>query len=161
MILGRTTIVGGSILAGSLLIALIWALVFPAPLQRRVLYYPATVGDAVHPEVHLLPRRPNREAQLVQFVHELVLGPLTVGSTSIFPPKTRVGHVILGRDGILYLDFNLDLALAADEQSFAFMDIVDLLRKNIFFNFRFVRDVVITIGGQVPSAPWYRPDHEI
>ena len=152
MRLGIISRIGIGVLVGSLVVSVALAVAFPQPMQRRVLFYPVVAGGAARAETHYVPRRTDREAQIYQYMRELILGPLTVGSAPIFPPRTDLRSVILGEEGTLYIDFDVSLALTADEHSFAFTEVVELVEKNISHNFRFVRNTVITLGGQLPGV---------
>lgn len=92
----------------------------------------------------------NKEHNIDVFVNELLLGPADMKLDPLFPIGTKVKK-ILYRDKSLYVDLNF-MALFPDKKAVHGFDKgIELVEKNIKFNFSYVKDIVITVLGQEPE----------
>ncbi len=148
----RARYLWGGILIGLLIISLALFLFVPGRQVRRVLFFTNTVDTGLSGEIRYLPSHSPRETSIRMVLDELLLGPVDIEHERLLPEDTRI-RSFLYRDGIVYIDFSHDIIDPS-----AALDIRELLEgveRTVTFNFPSVRDVVITIRGQVPFTPYY------
>ena len=148
----RTYWAAGSLLAVFLASLLILFLV-PQRMERRLLIFPDTAGGDRHREWHSLPHRADRSAAVEVFVEELVLGPVQLGAIPFLPKPTEVQSVAISSGSTVYLDLNGAVMFAPEGRSTPFSETAVLLEENLYHNFRWMEELVVTIDGQLPDQP--------
>jgi len=143
-------------LLGSLGMALlvsitIWV-VNPSPFTRYVLMFPDTAGGDQHHEIRNLPHQADRRDAIHVFLSEIILGPADVGAVPFLPKETRILGVFLDEKKRLFVNFSGDVLFTGQSETVV-EDVIQILKQNILFNFRFVDSVTVTIDGQVPGFP--------
>lgn len=93
----------------------------------------------------------NKEKNIYIFVSELLLGPINMKLDPIFPIGTRV-EKLLFRNRILYIDLNFKAIISDTEIVYGFEKGIIFLKKNIEFNFPYIKKIVITIIGEEPIS---------
>ncbi len=146
----------GVLLLLTFLLALGFYLVFPPERVARTLFFPVTTGTELSSERRLVPRVPDAERQVHLLVEELLLGPVDIAHTRLLPRRTSIRSLML-RDDVVYLDLSPEPVVGASEAAGMVETALEAIRKSVFFNFRFVDEVVITVGGNVPFFPAHRP----
>ena len=141
-------VIVSSALAASLVVSVLLFLFIPQGSQRRLLRFPDTAGGALHSEWHHLPARDSRRDQIHLFIEELILGPVRLGAVPFIPRDAEIRSVVVTDDRRLFVDFDPSIMFAEENIE----DLLDLLEYNVMHNFRWLRDVTITIGGQEPNA---------
>ena len=144
----RSVIVSTALVA-SLVLSLLLYLFIPQSSQRRLLRFPDTAGGAVHSEWHYLPARDSRRDQIELFIEELKLGPLRLGAVPFIPRHSEIRSVVITDDRRLFVDFDPSVMFAEENVE----DLIDLLEYNLSHNFRWLRDITITINGQELNVP--------
>ncbi len=148
----RTTIVAAAVYAASIIISLLWFLVFPLRLQEQVLFFPDTVSGTLRGETRLMPARKSETAEVAQLIDELLLGPTAIHSTRLLPRGVSRESTLM-REGTVYADLSMEAATQAAE--IPLEEALVAIEKSILYNFRRVSTVVVTIGGQLPLEPPY------
>lgn len=143
----------GIFLAG-LCIALALYFIFPPRQSQRVLFFPENITGKTHGESRLVPRESSREADITEVIDEMLLGPMTLRDLPLAPHDTRLDFLMLRGDTV-YMDFSPELVTGSDTVQESVNRILQITRHTIFYNFPYVRHVSITIGGQLPNAPYF------
>jgi hypothetical protein len=108
--------------------------------SRRVFFFPDSQGR-LYTEVRYLAKT---NADVTQYVSELLLGPTGGRVLALFSPGTRVISCFV-REKTLYLDIS-EHALFAVENTAAVKDGAEILTKNILRNFGFIDSVELYIN---------------
>jgi hypothetical protein len=101
----------------------------------------------------------SRELDVIRYVEEALLGPVSPNSLPLFPRETRLVS-LLYRNGVVYVDLSEDAALPPPESAHL-PDIevftnLETLYSGIKRNFPFVRDVRFFIAGNAAFAGKFR-----
>jgi hypothetical protein len=145
-------------LLGIILILSIIIYVFSPPERtRKILFFPETIQGGVTGEIRHLPRFNNYEKSVENLLSELLLGPVNIQLSPIFSMDTEINSFLLTKDEV-FIDLNMAAVLENSNSVLSFNEALDLVKKNIFFNFRNIDSVTFTVGGQVPSFPVYVPE---
>lgn len=116
----------------------------------RIFYFFDHQSGEITGENRKIPSVPGkRERNIEIFLSELMLGPFSMKLDPVFPAGTKAEKLIY-RNGILYLDLNFKALKPDNKAIHGFDNGILILKKNIRFNFPFVREVVITVAGQPP-----------
>ena len=114
---------------------------------ERTFFFPEHNNSKTVGESRRIPRFINREKNVDIFTRELLLGPLNMKLDSLFSSGTKL-EKMLYRNKIIYLDLDIK-ALFPDKKAIHGFDTgIRLLKKNIKFNFPYVKKVVVTISGE-------------
>ncbi|GHV82205.1 hypothetical protein AGMMS49991_07630 [Spirochaetia bacterium] len=138
-------------------------------VRRTFVFYSLDDG-AVAIEERMLPRSSSREAGIMQYIEEILLGSAAPDSAPLFPPETRINS-LLYRDGVVYLDLSESAALPGPPESAVMASILPvtplssvppgvlngeggscfrnlyILNAGVRRNFPFVKDVRLYIAG--------------
>lgn len=137
-----------AVLAGTLLVLAL----APGPRRRVVFWFPDTAGAHANAEWRYLPRRETPREFLELYLSEMLLGPVHMGSSALVPRGVVFRIVALGEGGRLFVDLSPELLVGREEE--VDMDrLFALLEKNVVHNFGFVKNVIITVGGDLPNVP--------
>ncbi|WP_143559097.1 hypothetical protein [Alkalispirochaeta americana] len=146
----------GYTLGGVLLVMLVGTLLVlalaPGPRRRVVFWFPDTAGAHANAEWRYLPRRETRREFLELYLAEMLLGPVRMGSAALVPRGVGFRIIALGEEGRLFLDLSPENLIGREEE----VDInrlFELIEKNVLHNFRFVKNIIITVGGDLPNVP--------
>jgi hypothetical protein len=123
-------------------------------LARRTFVFYAIDNGMVTVEDRTLRKSPSHEVNIIRYVEEALLGPVSPDSLPLFPRETRL-RSLLYRDGVVYADLSEDAALPPVEGGVVFTGFRTLYR-GIRRNFSFVRDVRFFIAGKAAYAGEFR-----
>lgn len=138
----------------SLVIGLALYFIFPPRQTERVLFFPENITGKTHGESRLVPRERGREDAIVEVVDEILLGPTRLRDLPLVPADTRLDFLMLRGDTV-YIDFSPELVVGSDSVQESVPRILEIVRHTIFYNFPYVRQISITIGGQLPGQPYF------
>jgi len=116
---------------------------------RRVLFFPRGIERELVGEVRYLPQRKDQEEAISQVVKGLLLGPAEYQNTLLVPRGSKLNTILL-RENVLYLDFSRNVILDHEDQSSYIEEIYEGIKKTVLYNFRYVKEVRMTIEGQIP-----------
>lgn len=148
----RTTFLAAGVYLGSLLVSVVWFLLFPLNFEEQVLFFPDTVSGRLRGEVRLMPKQEEQEAEVAQLIDELLLGPTGIHSKRLLPRDVSRNSTLVSEDTV-YADLSIEAAIFPGE--IPLEEALFGIRKSVLYNFRRFSSVVITIGGQVPFEPVY------
>ena len=112
-------------------------------VRRTFIFY--SIEDNTVVEDRLLRRSSDRETDIRRYVDEVLLGPVSRDSVSLFPRETRL-HSFIYREGVVYADLTEPAALPPPEGGSVFRSLLTL-NEGIRRNFSYVKDVRLFIGG--------------
>ncbi|MDA3950505.1 MAG: GerMN domain-containing protein [Spirochaeta sp.] len=149
------TIAGGVLFV---ITAVLYVVLPTQQIDRYNLAFPDTAGGDVHHEWRNLPDRTGIAAQSQLLVEEMMLGPVALGAVPFISEDTELNSVIFAdAENIVYLDFSPDLIVGSLADDTPFVDVVELLTRNLTHNIRGIESIVITISGQLPDVPRFDP----
>jgi len=125
---------------------------------RQVLFFPMDNGKSTDAEIRLIPRIRDREERILETVKELLLGPSELKLNNILPAGTKIRTVIL-REKTLYLDFSEHFIYDSRGMTLPYGERIELLKRNLMFNYPFLDNISITVNGQIPDSSFYRIEH--
>jgi hypothetical protein len=114
-------------------------------LVRRTFVFYSGIGGATAVEDRMLKRAPARELDIIRYVEEALLGPVSPDSAPLFSPETRL-RSLLYRDGVVYADFSEPAALPPPEGGDVFRNL-HTLDTGIRRNFSYIKEVKFFIAG--------------
>jgi hypothetical protein len=138
------------------LISLIFFLKDGRTLINCIIFFPEPAYGDVTGEPRRVYRQETLEKNVLFLVREMVLGPMDIRHTNMFPRNTRIRSVFV-RGAAAYLDFSPDIIFLGSEVKMSFDELLAAIRKTVLFNFRQLSDVIITVEGQLPGAAPYFP----
>ncbi len=115
-------------------------------LVRRVLFFPGR--ESISGEVRRVPRQKTLEDDIELFVNELILGPYNIDHLRVIPEKTKLYNLLLRNRSVLYIDFSADLIVSENEVSLIQTDMLELIRKNLNYNFPILEEITLSVDGQ-------------
>jgi hypothetical protein len=126
-----------------------------AGLVRRTFVFYAVKDETPIVEDRMLVRGSSREVDIIRYVEELLLGPVSLNAAPLFPRET-VLESLMYRDGVVYVDFSRHAALPPPEggdvsRSLAVFD------QGIRRNFSFVKDIRLFIDGNEVGFKGFLP----
>jgi len=122
---------------------------------RRTLFFPDLLSDEIHAEERVVTRRAAQSAAVKLMLEELILGPADINSSRVLPKSSSIDALFIN-DGTLYIDLGIRAIAESPDVRVHFRDSLALLERNVLFNFRSLREVVVTVDGQVPYAPYFQ-----
>jgi hypothetical protein len=144
--------------AGAFFLLFLAALIFFLKDGRGVIncviFFPEPAQQGLTGEPRRIRRQENLEKNVLSLVREMVLGPMDIRHTNMFPRDTRIRSVFVRR-GTAYLDFSPDIIFPGGEIKMSFDELLSAIRKTVLFNFRQLSDVIITVDGQLPGVASY------
>jgi len=141
------------ILAGTFVVSLVFFFLFRSPLHYQVLFFPNIRTGELSGERRMLPRLSNSKDAAGQLVEEMILGPVSIQHSRVVPRSTSIRTLML-RDKVLYLDLSTDILHDIEDRD-SFFAIQKAFEHTIRFNYRTIREIVFTVGGQEPGATRY------
>ena len=142
------------------LIALAVFLVEGRTRINSIIFFPEPTLSGLTGEPRRLYRQNTLEENVRLLVREMILGPMDIRHTKIFPPNTRIRSVFVRGDAV-YLDFSPDIIFLDSQMRLSFDELVSAIRHTVLYNFRALSDVIITVDGQVPGAASYLPPERV
>lgn len=116
--------------------------------SERVFFFPEHQSGISWGESRRIPSSFfDKEKNIDIFASELLLGPINMKLDPIFPIGTKV-EKLLFRNRIIYIDLNFKALLSDKKTVHIFENGIMILKKNINFNFPYVKEIVITITGE-------------
>jgi hypothetical protein len=115
-------------------------------LVRRTFVFYSINDGTMTVEDRMLKRSPSRELDMVRYVEEVLLGPISPDMAPLFPRETRLLS-LLYRDGVVYADLSESAALPPLEGGEVFRNLYTL-NAGIRRNFSFIKDVRLFIAGK-------------
>ena len=146
----------GFLLAFTLVVAIGFFLIWPPERVARTLLFPGTTAADLSGERRLVPRTRDTERAIELLVDEILLGPARISHSRAVPRGTRVQSLILSGETV-YVDLSESAMLGSSEVRVDVRTGLRAIAESISYNFRSIEEVVLTIDGNVPFAPAYRP----
>ncbi|MDR2375061.1 MAG: GerMN domain-containing protein [Treponema sp.] len=123
-------------------------------IRRTFVFY--SVADwSIIVEDRMLRRTGSREDDMIRYVEEFLLGPVSPDLVPLFPRETRL-ESLLYRDGVAYVDLSGSAVFPTEEQSVlgsgASAEVFgnfETLYRGIRRNFPYVREVRLFVGGNI------------
>jgi hypothetical protein len=125
---------------------------------RRTFVFYSVADRSIIVEDRMLRRSEDRETDMIRYVEELLLGPVSPDLAPLFPRETRL-RALLYRDNVVYVDLSEAAAFppagqrppAPGDETGAFENF-RALYHGILRNFPFVRDVRLFVAGNAAFA---------
>jgi hypothetical protein len=147
---GRPAIVGAALLGACALSVLLFLLLGNGKVSR-VLFFPDSRGARLVAEQRSLPRHHGLEEEVRELVDGVLLGPMRHDLARLFPRGVTVQTLVV-RNRVLYLDLSPAAALPDPEVPLAGEPALNALARSIHANFPRLRELALSIDGQVPQA---------
>ena len=141
------------VLAGTLAVSLVFFFLFRGPLHYQVLFFTDIRTGELSGERRMLPRLKDRNRAALQLVEEVILGPVNIQHSRIVPRSSYVRTLML-RDKVLYLDLSPDVFHDMEDAD-GFWTIKSAFEQTIRFNYRTIREIVLTVDGKELGVPRY------
>ena len=122
-----------------------WILNFPG--IRRSFVYKSSNSDVLKIENRFESIFPV-SGKINNYIDELLTGPISEHCCPVFAKGTRLKNCYL-RDSKLYVNLSADV-LKADAYNTDFREQIDLLKKNIFNNFKNIKEIEVFFYGKLP-----------
>lgn len=145
-----------AIVAAAFLISGLLVVTVGRRTARYLMWHPSVTDDRINGEFHLVPRRGDFEDRVELYIDEYFLGPQTVLAERVLPDTFGFDRVIWGGDRTLFVDLSPEPFRDTEIDIRRLDTFLDLLERGIRHNFRRVRRVTYTIGGQVPKEITFR-----
>ena len=145
----------GLLLLLCIAIALGFFLIWPPDREARTLFFPGTTDATLSGERRLVPRSSDQSRELYLVVQELILGPAEIRHGRLMPRNTRISSLAMV-DGIVYVDLSPEMIFGEEEVRIDVAAGLGGVEATLLYNFRWLEQVVLTIGGQEPFAPSFR-----
>lgn len=142
----KSFIIWASVLATALLLSLVLFLVRSDRKDRFVLFFPSETTLEWTGEARNIPHKKELEDSVRELLKELALGPIRLRLTRSLPAETSIESVLL-RKKDLYIDFSEHLAMYSASLPISFDMVLAGVRKSVFYNFPFVENLFIFVGG--------------
>ena len=123
---------------------------FSGFVRRTFVFYNYDDGSAVVEE-RKLKRSDSIENDLVRYVEEALLGPITANSLPLFPKEAKL-ESLLYRDKIIYLNLSEDAAMAPPEGGDVYKNL-KTLEDGIKRNFSNIDNIKFFIAGNAVGLP--------
>ena len=114
-------------------------------LARRTFIFYTVSDGVVAVEDRMLKHAKTREGDIIRYIEEVLLGPVSPDLLPLFPRETRLKS-LLYRKGTVFADFTEDAALPPVEGGMALKNFLTL-HDGILRNFSYVKSVRLFIEG--------------
>ncbi len=131
---------------GLLLVSLALYIIFN-PGTKVIYLFESLDSETLHSEIRYIPRN-TVQGELHFFVDELLLGPISNRYKPLFANGTRALSCFLGENGTLYINLN-ENALFEGNESSKTLFAVELLKKNVLKNYKYVDNIDVFIMGNL------------
>jgi len=115
-------------------------------LARRTFVFYTISDGVVVVEDRMLKHSKSREGDIIRYMEEMLLGPVSPDLLPLFPRETRLKS-LLYRNGVVYANFTADAALPPEEGGKTFDNFMTLY-NGILRNFSYVKNVRFFIEGR-------------
>ena len=123
--------------------------------KRVILFFPEDDYVDVAGDFHILPVRDNRSDNMKVLLGEALLEPYDFHLNETVPEGVVINSLIFDSGkNILYIDLSIEF-ISLGEETPRPLDgdtMLEILKKNLMFNFHDVTDVKFTVDGQVPHS---------
>jgi hypothetical protein len=116
-----------------------------------IIFFPESAQAGLTGEPRRIYRQDTFEKNVALLVREMILGPMDIRHTNMFPQGTRLRSVFV-RGGLAYLDFSHEIIFLDNQIRLNFDELLAAIRRTVLFNFRELSGVVITVDGQLPGT---------
>jgi spore germination protein GerM len=123
--------------------------------RRTFVFYTVDNGEVVV-EDRMLKRSRSREVNITRYAEETLLGPVSPDLLPLFPYGTKLKSLMY-RDGVVYVDFSADAALAPVEGGSIYNNFRTFY-NGVLRNFSTVKDVRFFIEGSTAFAGEFQKD---
>lgn len=144
--LEKRTLILISIMVFLLIISITTFFIVENNLVRRVLFFPGR--NNYSSEVRRVPRQDSLEDDVELFVNELILGPYSIDHHRVIPENTKLNNLLLRDRSFCYIDFSSDLIVSEEELNMILSDTIELIRKNLKYNFPILEEISLSVDGQ-------------
>ncbi|MDR3201108.1 MAG: GerMN domain-containing protein [Spirochaetales bacterium] len=124
-----------------------------------LIFFPEPALKGISGEPRRMYRRDTLEENIRLLVREMILGPMDIRHTNMFPPNTRVRSVFV-RNDTAYLDFSPEIIFLDSQMRLSFDELISAVQRTVLFNFRQLSGVVVTVNGQIPGVASFFPQEE-
>ncbi len=145
--ISRCSLILFSAAASALLISLFLYFFIDNVHVTRTFFFPGRNGT-LSGETRRLPHQKTKEAEIQQFVEELILGPVNIDHNRLVPENTRLLTLMYRPKNTVYLDFSADFVVHDTSMLLNSEEMVSGIKKNITYNFPFVKRVIIAVNGE-------------
>jgi len=114
-------------------------------LARRTFVFYTIDGGAIVVEDRMLKPSKSKEGDIIRYLEEMLLGPVSPELLPLFPTGTRLNS-LLYRNGVVYVDFSEDAVFPPPEGGSTLNNFMTL-HTSILRNFSYVKDVCFFIEG--------------
>ncbi|QEN07506.1 hypothetical protein EXM22_05695 [Oceanispirochaeta crateris] len=128
--------------------------------NSHVLFFPLDGMNGKNAEIRNIYRSSDPKHRIDLFISELILGPVELELNSFMPEGTKIKASIWSGNS-LYLDFNKDFILDTPRIPLSYTEKIDYLQRNIKFNFPHIKEIVVTVEGQIPGSEFYYDSEKI
>jgi hypothetical protein len=116
-----------------------------------IIFFPQSAREGLTGEPRRIYRQGSAEENVGLLVREMILGPMDIRNTNMFPQNTRLRSVFV-RDAVAYLDFSPEIIFFDNRTRLSFDELLAAVHRTVLFNFRELSSLVITIDGQIPGT---------
>ncbi|MDR1626021.1 MAG: GerMN domain-containing protein [Spirochaetia bacterium] len=120
-----------------------------------LIFFPESAQEGLTGEPRRIHRQDSPERNVELLVREMMLGPMDIRHTNVFPQGTRLRSVFV-RDAAAYLDFSPEILFPDNQIRLSFEELMAAIRRTVLFNFRELSGVVVTVNGQLPGTPSFQ-----
>jgi hypothetical protein len=135
-------------------LSLVFYLLFPPSRTEQVLFFPEAITGNIKNEKRFVPRYDSLDESIETLIYELMLGPINVELDALFNSDADINSLLI-TDDKLYIDFDSSLILNHFDSTLSLKETFNVFKKSIYFNFRNLGNITITISGQMPFFPVY------
>jgi hypothetical protein len=123
---------------------------------RRTFVFYSVAGWSIIVEDRMIRRSGSREGDMIRYVEEFLMGPVSPDLAPLFPRETRLKS-LLYRDDVAYADLSGSAVFPTPEQSAADRDAgvmgnFETLYRGIRRNFPYLRGVRLFVDGNIAYA---------
>ena len=136
------------------LISVLSLAAFASGKTTRIFFYPKNLTDKLIGEPRLVKSHISTVKALRTYTEELLLGPVSQFENNFLSSTARVEAVFV-KNNVVLVDFSKELAVFEAGSEFKLDKMTKYLKKNLQFNFPWVKDVQIYIGGQLAGSPFH------
>ena len=124
-----------------------------------VMFFPLDSQSGKNAEIRMVHRHREENFRIKRFISELILGPVELKLNPFIPAGTKLNSMIRS-DQTLYLDFNRHFIDESARIPLNYEEKMRFLEENIYFNFSSIKEIVITVEGQVPGSDFYHQSED-
>lgn len=122
---------------------------------KALLFFPTDDPTIVHGDFHILPLSDTEEENMRTLLSEVLLDPFDYKLNRVVPSGVRINSFILTKERTVYVDLSIELAhIDGDTPTLEESQLMlDILEKNLLFNFKKIRNVQFSVDGEIPFTP--------